>query len=502
MSYVQLAFSIRSYVESRYPVIYLVTHEDAEADAVIDMLAEKRKIIEWNMASGLVDFSSKQPYSGYQDLSAALLTMIEADYEQQIIVIRDVHLALRDNQIAVARLKALVSQILKRTDTHITIFLVASQVYIPSELEKFVTLFDFPLPDEASIRDIIQKAAQDFEIVIDEETLSQLTLSFQGLTHYEIEQLINRSYQSEGEIGRQHIELIQDEKAQIIEKNGALELVKSKESIGNIGGLKNLKSWLMQKQKVLADWHKAREFGVEAPKGIMVVGMPGCGKSLTAKATANLFKLSLLKLDMGSMMGKYVGESEGNMRRALQVAEAVSPCVLWVDEVEKAFVGVGSGGAGSEVATRMFGNFLTWMQDKTSQVFVVATANDISALPPELLRKGRFDEIFYVDFPTEIERKEIFSLHLKKRANAKNNITIDKINVGQLAQETRDYSGADIESIVKDAIESAFVDGNQALDTARLQKIIKNTQPLGEVMKDQVQLYKDKFEKMKIKKAS
>ena len=497
MSSTQLTRTIRSYVESHYPMLYLVTPEDAEADAIIVALADTRKLVEWNMAQGLVDFASKQPYSGYQDLSDALVTMIEADYEQQIIVIRDVHLALRDNPVGVARLKALVTQILGRANTHITIFLIASQVYIPAELEKFITLFDLPLPDEASIRGLIQDAERKFEIAIEPDAFSQLALSCLGLTHYEIQQLLMRCFQSEGEIGRQHIELIQDEKAQIIQKNGALELVKTKENMANIGGLRNLKAWLKQKEKVLADWHNAREFGVETPKGIMVVGMPGCGKSLTAKATASLFKLPLLKLDMGSMMGKYVGESEGNMRRALKVAEAVSPCVLWVDEVEKAFVGIGSGGAGSEVATRMFGYFLTWMQEKTSQVFVIATANDISALPPELLRKGRFDEIFYVDFPTEIERREIFGLHLKNRGKMNTEISLE-----QLAKDSKDYSGADIEAIVKDAIESAFVDGKKSLDTARLQTIIKNTQPLGEVMKDQVKLYKDKFEKMKIKKAS
>lgn len=495
----QLTSYIRSYVESHYPMLYLLTPEDAQADAMISTLAEQRKIIEWNMARGLVRFETKLPYdeSSYQDLSAALLTLLDNDYEQQVIVLRDVHLALRDNPIAVARLKALVTQIIGRKNCHVTIFLVAPQVLIPVELEKFVTLFDLPLPDEETIRSLIQEQAFAFDVKLDEATLSQLTLAFQGLTHYEIKQLMLRSYQNDGDINAQDVELIQDEKAQIIQKNGALELVKSAENMANIGGLRNLKNWLKQKEKVLADWHKAREFGVETPKGIMVVGMPGCGKSLTAKATASLFKLPLLKLDMGSMMGKYVGESEANMRRALKVAEAVSPCVLWVDEVEKAFVGIGSGGSGSEVATRMFGYFLTWMQEKTSQVFVIATANDISALPPELLRKGRFDEIFYVDFPTEIERKEIFNLHLKKRGKLNDNISLE-----QLAKDTKDYSGADIESIVKDAIESAFVDGKKPLDTARLQSIIKNTQPLGEVMKDKVKEYKDKFEKMKIKKAS
>jgi SpoVK/Ycf46/Vps4 family AAA+-type ATPase len=492
---------IRSYVESHYPMLYLVTSEDVQADDMIAALADGRKLMEWNMARGLVRFDNKLPYieSDYKDLPAALLHMLEQDYTQQVIVIRDAHLALRDNPLAVARLKALAAQAMHREDAHITIFLVASVVFIPPELEKVVTLFDVPLPDEASILGLIQDMAQVLECELDEGIQKQLALSLQGLSPYEIRQLLKRSYQSSGEIGLQHIDLIQDEKAQIIQKNGALELIKSQESLDGIGGLRSLKLWLRQKQKVLADWTAARAFGVEIPKGVMVVGMPGCGKSLTAKATASLFRLPLLKLDMGSMMGKYVGESEGNMRRALKVADAVSPCVLWVDEVEKAFAGIGSGGSGSEVATRMFGYFLTWMQEKTSQVFVIATANDIACLPPELLRKGRFDEIFYVDFPAEAERKEIFRLHLQKRGKLTEQLQLD---VNQLASATKDYSGADIESIVKDAIEAAFVDGKKDLTTALLQKTIQSTQPLGEVMKDKVKEYKDKFERMKIKKAA
>jgi SpoVK/Ycf46/Vps4 family AAA+-type ATPase len=229
----------------------------------------------------------------------------------------------------------------------------------------------------------------------------------------------------------------------------------------------------------------------------MIVGMPGCGKSLTAKATAALFKLPLLRLDVGSLMGKYVGESESNMRRALRLAEAVSPCVLWVDELEKAFVGIGSGGNNSEVATRLFGYFLTWMQDKTGAVFVIATANDISALPPELLRKGRFDEIFSVDFPNPSERENIFAIHLQKRQ--KNTTACD---IQKLAEKTDGFSGADIEAVVKEAIEVAFIDNGATLTTERLMTVINNTHPLKVVMKDKVQEYEDKFKNLKIRAAS
>ncbi|WP_339240029.1 AAA family ATPase [Geobacillus sp. FSL W8-0466] len=181
----------------------------------------------------------------------------------------------------------------------------------------------------------------------------------------------------------------------MIKKSGILEMIPLKESFDEIGGLDNLKEWLFNKSRVFKNMNKAIEYGVDIPKGVLVVGMPGCGKSLNAKATAHLFRIPLLRLDMGRLMGKYVGESEANMRKAIKLAEAISPCVLWIDELEKAFAGIGNSG-NTEVASRLFGHFLTWMQEKQSPTFVVATANDISNLPPELLRKGRFDEIFYV----------------------------------------------------------------------------------------------------------
>lgn len=493
----KLIDTIRAYVESHYPALYLVTHEEYEADQLISELADGRKIIEWNMARGLVNFKTKQPLLEWCDLAAALDNVLSQDLTESFLVIRDAHLGLKDSPVAIARLKALISRILADVEAVATVFLVSSQPFIPRELEKFITLFDMPLPDESSIRDLVRQYAEAYEQPISEADMTKLALAFQGLTRYEIGQLINRGYQCDGHLGVADIDLVQAEKAQIIKKSGILEMLPVREKLTDIGGLESLKPWLQQKAKVMEDWSAARAFGVEMPKGVMIVGMPGCGKSLTAKATAALFNLPLLKLDMGALMGKYVGESEGNMRRAIRVAEAVSPCVLWVDEVEKAFVGIGSGGAGSEVATRLFGYFLTWMQEKTSQVFVIATANDISALPPELLRKGRFDEIFYVDFPNKAEREAIFEVHLQKRKKL-----TSRINVQQLAEKTDGYSGADIESVVTEAIEQAFVNQRAELDTERLLVVIRNTHPLREVMKAKVKEYEAKFTEMKIKRAS
>ena len=489
--------TLRAHIESHYPVLYLVTYEEADADSLIAEMADDHKILEWNMARGMVHFDTKQPLAPYCDLATALENFLDQELTNHFIVIRDAHLGMRDQPLAIARLKALISKMLADEESSSTIFLLSSQPFVPPELEKFITLFDIPLPEEAAIRGIVKEYVDAYGLTIDDESLRKLALALQGLTRYEIGQLINRGYQQDGHIGQEDIDLVQSEKQQIIRKSGILEMLTVSEKLEDIGGLDKLKPWLRQKAKVMADWPAASDFGVEPPKGVMIVGMPGCGKSLTAKATAALFNLPLLKLDMGSLMGKYVGESEGNMRRAIRVAEAVSPCVLWVDEVEKAFVGIGSGGSGSEVATRLFGYFLTWMQDKTKQVFVIATANDISALPPELLRKGRFDEIFYVNFPEEAERLEIFKVHLERRKKMS-----AQIQLNLLSKATIGYSGADIESVVKEAIEQAFVDGCSALTSDRLLSVVKNTHPLREVMKKKVKEYEDRFAEMKIKPAS
>ena len=231
---------------------------------------------------------------------------------------------------------------------------------------------------------------------------------------------------------------------------------------------------------------------------VLIAGVPGCGKSLNAKASAKLFGVPLLKLDMGRLMGKYVGESEQNMRQAIKLAEAIAPCVLWVDELEKAFAGIGGSGGGAEVTTRLFGQFLTWMQEKKSAVFVVATANDIMKLPPELMRKGRFDEIFYVKMPEEMEREKIFEIHIKKRRPE----DYVAIAVRDLAKKTEGYSGADIEGVVKDAIESAFVNKKSKITTEDIEEAISKTHSLREIMGDSISKLEKEYQERKFKSAS
>ena len=291
-----------------------------------------------------------------------------------------------------------------------------------------------------------------------------------------------------------------------------LELVNFSETLRDIGGLEVLKEWLKQKAVIFANMERALKFHVDIPKGILIVGMPGCGKSLTAKATASLFNLPLVRLDVGRLLGKYVGESESNMRQALALAEAISPCVLWVDEIEKAFAGAGAND-GNEVTTRLFGQFLTWMQEKKSTVFIVATANDVTHLPPEFLRKGRFDELFFVDLPNVAERQKILEIHLKKRHK-----WTPGINTAVLAEQTDGFNGADLESIVKDTIERTFVeylkqqelkhysdpgeDKNVVITTAELQKTIKKTKSIKDTLGSKFEEIQKKIREMDITNAS
>lgn len=324
-------------------------------------------------------------------------------------------------------------------------------------------------------------------------------IAFKGLSEFEINNILRLALAEDGELNQNDLKLIFEQKKQMILKSGILEMIPLKESIDDIGGLENLKEWLKRKAKVMTDTTAADEFGVDMPKGVMITGVPGCGKSLSAKASAMLFDVPLLRLDIGKLMGKYLGESEANLRKAIALAEAISPCVLWVDELEKAFAGI-SGNNGHEVSTRLFGSFLTWMQEKSSSTFVVATANDITKLPPELLRKGRFDEIFYVGLPKKKEIEKILEIHIRKRRPDDWNEI--KGQIDNLASKAKGYSGADIEGVVKEAVESSFVDGKRNLKAEDIFNAMENTNSLSVIMKEELDKMHKEYEQRKLKNAS
>ena len=482
------------YIEALRPIIYIPTFDFYSFDEVITDISNNVKIYEFNEGLGYVDFKTKNQNSEYS-LEIFLKLFVEIEDGDIFLILKDVHNLIEEPKI-ISLLKTISFKTMNNDDFNVTIFIVSSKLVIPIELEKLITIYDTPLPNIKKIIEIIDDFANSMSIEIDEALTREFAISLKGFSDFEIVQILNLAYQRSGTISREDSQLILDEKEQIIKKSGMIEILNFKEGIDDIGGLKNLKKWLNNKAKIFHNLEKALEYGVETPKGVMIVGMPGCGKSLSAKATARLFNVPLLRLDIGKLLGKYVGESEDNMRRALAIGEAISPCVLWIDEIEKAFAGIGREG-GNEVTTRLFGYFLTWMQEKSSTVFVVATSNDISQLPAEFLRKGRFDEIFFVDFPNDDERKNIIELHLKKRN--KWHKEIDSI---KLLKETKKYSGADIEAVIKDSIESAFIEGKDSISTDDILKEIRDTKPMQESLKEKIDSLKKALEKLDVKRAS
>lgn len=490
---------LHAHLSAGYPGFYIQSSEDARVDRMLALAGTSLNlhIMEWNLAYGWVDFHTKQPRTDttQTELAHCLPALADEDLSQKLIVIKDAKSALENQPLAIARLKQLLNRIQRHHRGECAVVLVAESLFIASQIEAQITLLPLPLPGREEILDQIKALADEHDLSIPQALLPRLAATCSGLSEEEIRQVLAMVRQSYPELNDAALGLIHYEKEQIIAKSGVLEMVKVGETANDIGGLENLKHWLKRRAEIFRRLDEAERAGVTAPKGVLIAGMPGCGKSLTAKAAAHLFQLPLLRLDIGSLLGKYVGESEHNMRRALTMAESVSPCILWIDELEKAFVGMGSG-EGSEVSSRLFGYFLTWMQEKTGAVFVIATANNISALPAELLRKGRFDEVFYVGFPNAKERSAILGIHLKDDWR---HFTDQQQQT--LAALCRDYSGADIQNAVGEARESAFLEG-QPLTHEDIERAIRTTVPLRETLREQVGKYEVLFEKLKLKPAS
>ncbi|MDE7244712.1 MAG: AAA family ATPase [Oscillospiraceae bacterium] len=489
---------IRSYMYAAFPILYIHTFEEEKAKEIIrNISAGIPQVLEWDGTDRICDLRTGE--AAY-DLSLYSLPDILDDrmsyQRQQVLVFRNISVFMEEPAVMV-RLKKLAERIYSgESDT--TIFIVSPVLRIPEELEKYVTVLEMDYLTVNEIRSIIQAFCADGAIQISEALEKEFADALKGLSELEIRNVLQLAYAQGGELTRNHITLIFEQKRQMIRKAGILEMVPMRERMSDIGGLENLKRWLERKAAVLARIDEARAFGVDMPKGVLIAGVPGCGKSLSAKAAAKLFNIPLLRLDMGRLLGKYVGESENNMRRAIQLAEAVSPCVLWIDELEKAFAGIGGDGSGAEVTTRLFGSFLTWLQEKDSAAFVVATANDITKLPPELMRKGRFDEIFYVGLPNSTERRKIFEIHLGKRRPQ----DLPSIDIGRLVEKTEGYSGADIEGVVREGVEAAFAGGQEHLTTEDILCAVRSTHSLSEIMKEPIEKMEREYKSRKFKNAS
>ena len=493
------------YLRARRPIIWINSGDYKEIDTIVKEATKdyQDKAIYEYRALGAVDFETKVKEENISDLYSFLGTLYSEGIKRNVfLLIKNAEEEMKDAR-NIAYIKKIAETRYSSPDYNFTIIVVSEAETVPKELEKFTSILDIPNMSKDEIEKYILKFSKDNNIKVDEKDIGEVAISLKGLTKLEIDHVLNMIIESKNNISISGRDIIIKEKGQIIKKSSILEIIDFKEKIEDIGGLEGLKEWLKSKAQVFRRLDEAKKFGVDTPKGVLLVGMPGCGKSLAAKASARLFNVPLLRLDIGRLLGKYVGESEHNMRVALKTAESISPCILWIDEIEKAFAGINQDGGASDITKRLFGQFLTWLQEKENTVFVVATANDITAFPPEFLRKGRFDEVFFIDFPNEEEREKIFKIHLEKRGKLN-----DKINLKELAEKTIGYCGADIEEVVKMTVETIFNvedienEEDSKLMTQDLLDSIKSIDSLSNILADKIEVLKKGYDKFKIKSAS
>ena len=480
---------IETLIRARYPILYVVSNEEMRVQNVVVEIARKRqkKVFEWSFSTGIVPAgtsiqSHKTRSAATKDPLMALDQVIE-QVEPAIFIFKDFHPFLTKNNFAIVRKLKEIALYLKNSFK--TIILVSPTIEIPTELEKEITVLNYPLPSRDDLSDLLDKIIADvsefkhINVDMDDAARERLLQASLGLTLGEAENVFAKIIVKSGRLSGDDISEVFSEKQQIIRKSGLLEYYATEERFDNIGGLTVLKDWL--DKRAAAFTKEARAFGLPPPKGILMLGVQGCGKSLCAKAVSTRWQLPLLRFDMGRMFGSLVGSSEENVRRAIAVAESVAPAILWVDEIDKAFAGSqGSGSTDGGTAARVFGTFLTWLSEKTSPVFVVTTANDISQLPAELLRKGRLDEIFFVDLPSNEERKDIFRIHLQKRRRPPENF-----DLATLAANAKDCSGAEIEEAINSALYDAFY-AQTDISTESVLVTLSQTVPLAKPMDEQI----------------
>ena len=492
-------YYLSNLLKARFPLIYISTWEENRAISLIfdtvtniKYMKRPRTFFVWSQTRGMRCESSAA--SGKPELKAPLkaLEMIETYNDAAVFVLLDFHIYFgaegkQPDYAVIRKLRDLVTTL---KDSAKSIIFLSPTLTLPNDLQKDVTVIDFDLPtlDEMQtlLQEMIEVNQESIYISLSNIEQQQLCKAAMGLTQQEAENAFARAMVERGRLTIAEMEIILDEKCQVIKKTGVLEFVKSDLRINDIGGLENLKRWLQKRNKSWLD--SAQKYNLPAPKGVLITGIPGCGKSLTAKAISAAWRLPLLKLDMGKIFSSLVGSSEENMRKAIKTAEAVAPSILWIDEIEKGFSGATGSSGDSGTSSRIFGTFLTWMQEKSKPVFVIATANNITQLPSEMMRKGRFDEIFFVDLPTLKERKDIFALHLKKKLtnpDVSGKLAVDEDLLMELSALTEGFSGAEIEQIVIAALFEAFSQ-DRPIYKEDLTKVIRNMVPLSVTQSEQI----------------
>jgi ATP-dependent 26S proteasome regulatory subunit len=471
-------------IRARHALIYLVAVEEEPVEDVLQQLqaisAPPRRLLLWDLVRGWQDNGSDKG-----SVMGALSRIAQmAVQEPTLFALRDLHPFLRGltterNAPIVRELRNLARDLrLSRK----TVLLLSHALEVPPELTEEVTVIDVPLPNLAEIDALISQIVVPEELQVSGLGREQLVKACQGLSRTRIRRVLAKALAAKQQVDESDIDGVLEEKQQAIRQTGILEFYTVRESLRSVGGLENLKQWVRSRQDAFTE--EARTYGIPNPKGVLLVGIQGTGKSLSAKTIAHEWRLPLLRLDSGRLFGGIVGQSESQVRQMIQLAEAIAPCVLWIDEIDKAFGNLTSSFDGdSGTSRRVFGTLITWMQEKTSPVFIVATANNVQVLPAELLRKGRFDEIFFLNLPTETERQDIFRVHLQRlRPNR-----VREFDLALLSKQAKHFSGAEIEQVIIDAMHLAFGQSQRRdFTTEDIVRAIEETVPLAAIARDQI----------------
>ncbi len=467
---------------ARHPLIHVDSHEEERVGVLLDHLAERlgAQRFDWTAHRGLFDLRGGDAVKDSTDPLVALkwLSKVASHY---VFHFRGFGHHLADRAVA-SQLRELHHELLSGRN----VLVITDEHDIPKELTGLVTHFVLPPltgPEyhrlvSAIIRDLRQRSSVD--VVLTPEDVHALLEDLKGLTLFEVQKVVTEAVIEDRRLDAKDLPRIREAKMRIVQRSGVLEYTPTELTLTDVAGLSRLKEWIKKRGSALRDPVAAKKFGVEPPRGLLLLGVQGCGKSLSAKAVASELGMPLLRLDPSSLYNKYFGESEKNLRRAIKLAESMAPVVLWIDELEKAFASVGDGGNDGGVTNRIFGTFLTWLSDKKETVFVVATANDVSRLPPELIRKGRFDEIFFVDLPGSDARRAVLSLHLKRRGHDPAAIDLEP-----LVQASEGFSGAELEQAVVASLYTAFHD-KKPLDAAMIVAEMGATIPLSRTMGEKI----------------
>jgi SpoVK/Ycf46/Vps4 family AAA+-type ATPase len=499
---------LRIHIEARYPVIWLVSFEERRVERIVEALCEEMRCNywSWSVSRGLYGGEKKKrEQMGKEKILTTIEDKIskgEDSNASNLFLLKDIASYFTSHEF-LRRFRDLPAVIEEHHRTVNSICILSPTLgEIPPELEEDIVVLELSLPDYDEIAELVTST---YGHLIPEKwhasTRSILYKSLQGLSMDNVRRVIRKAISlNNGSLNEDCISYIQDEKQQIIKKQKILDYYPHREAMENIGGLSEIKKWFVEREHVFRlSRDKIDTLGLDVPKGLLLIGVPGSGKSLCCKALAGIWNLPLLRLDVGRLFGSTVGESEKNIRKCIQLAEAVSPCILWIDEIDKAFGGVGGYQGDSGTQLRVFGTFITWLQEKEYPVFVISTANEPKNLPPELWRKGRYDEVFFVDLPSEEEREEIFRIHLERRVQNLNRLTIR-----ELAQNSQGFTGAEIEQAVKDAVVTTFnslhegrdsreadekIEGLLSLDVMQgtLLAAIRNITPLSVLKKEEIE---------------